>query len=148
MCRVLKHLLIPLAVLPQCILAAPLPNDVAAITATALDFEEGWYTADGDRMARALHPNFVMRHVGVDPATRSSVLDQNIDFDELVARTRAGRGKVAVDRQRHDVTVLDVFGNAASAKIRAWYGTDYLQLTKWNGRWVIVNVLWSRPEER
>ena len=47
-----------------------------------------------------------------------------------------------------DVTVLDIFGNAASAKIIASDWIDYLHLAKWNGRWVIVNVLWEvKPQK-
>jgi hypothetical protein len=125
--------------------AASKATDAAAITRTALDFEEGWYTANAARMARAIHPDFVMRHVGLDKTSGRYVLDQDIGFRELVARTRAGRGKVPAQRQRREVTVLDVFGDAASARIRSWYGVDYLQLARWNGRWVIVNVVWSKP---
>jgi len=127
-----------------CKAGVPSATDRAAITRTALDFEEGWYTADADRMASALHPQFVMRHVGIDAHSHLSVLTQNIDASELIELTRAGRGKVAVERQRHDVTVFDSFGNVATARIVAWYGVDYLQLAKWNGRWVIVNVLWGK----
>ena len=36
-------------------------SDSAAIRATAMDYIEGWYTGDGDRMERALHPDLV-RH--------------------------------------------------------------------------------------
>ncbi len=36
--------------------------------------------------------------------------------------------------------------NAAVAKVIASDWVDYLELAKWNGRWVIVNVLWeSKP---
>jgi hypothetical protein len=118
--------------------------DIAGICQTALDFEEGWYEGDADRMARALHPNFLMRHIGANPDNGSSVLDQSMSAQDLIDWTRAGRGKVPPDRRRHDITVFDVFQNAASAKIIAWYGVDYLQLGKWNGRWVIVNVLWGK----
>lgn len=121
--------------------------DREAITRTALNFEEGWYTADADRMARALHPQFLMRHVGNDEHTHASVVTQNVNASELIAMTRSGRGKVPVERQRHDVTVLDVFSNAATAKIVAWYGVDYLQLVKWNGRWVIMSVVWGKNPE-
>lgn len=119
-------------------------TDREAITKTALNFEEGWYTADAERMALALHPQFLMRHVGTDEHTRSSVVTQNVTAPELIALTRSGRGKVPVERQRHDVTVLDVFSNAATAKIVAWYGVDYLQLVKWNDRWVIMSVVWGK----
>ena len=39
--------------------------------------------------------------------------------------------------------MLDVFENAASAKVIAASWIDYLHLSRFNGRWVIVNVLWE-----
>ncbi|NUO72590.1 MAG: hypothetical protein HOQ10_07725 [Frateuria sp.] len=133
-----------LAASAHCQAEAPSAADRAAIAQTALDFEESWYAGDAARMARALHPRFVMRHVGTDPHSGASILTQDIGAQQLIELTREGKGKVAPDRQRHDVTVLDVFANAATAKIVAWYGVDYLELALWNGRWVVVNVLWGK----
>ncbi len=62
----------------------------------------------------------------------------------LVQGTRAGGGKdTPTPERRKDVTILDIYQNAASAKIYASGWVDYLHLAKWNGRWVIVNVLWE-----
>jgi len=62
----------------------------------------------------------------------------------LVQGTRRGGGKdTAKERQQKDVTVLDVFENAASVKVVASDWIDYLHMAKFNGRWVIVNVLWE-----
>ena len=119
-------------------------GDRGAIVRTALDFEESWYEGDAARMARVLHPAFIMRHVRTDPHSGKSVLDQSWTAQELIAFTRAGRGKVPPRRRRHDITVLGVFNNAATAQIVAWYGVDFLQLAKWNGRWVVVSVLWGK----
>jgi hypothetical protein len=33
----------------------------------------------------------------------------------------------------------------ASAKLVAAWGVDYLRLAKYDGRWMIVNVLWRSP---
>lgn len=119
-------------------------KDSVAITQAALDFEEGWYEGDSDRIARVLHPDFIMRHVGTVSETGKSIVDQNVTAPELIRLTQAGVGKVLPDRRQHDITVLDVFQNAATAKIVAWYGVDYLQLAKWNGQWLIISVLWGR----
>jgi len=27
----------------------------------------------------------------------------------------------------------------------AWWGIDYLQLARYNGKWMIVNVMWQSP---
>jgi hypothetical protein len=118
--------------------------DSAAIRSAALDYVEGWYEGNADRMARAVHPELVKRIVVSDTATGHSVL-QNMGASSLVNGTRHGYGKeTPKERRQKDVTVLDVFGNAASAKAVMADWIDYMQLAKMDGRWVIVNVLWER----
>ena len=117
--------------------------DAAAIRQTALDYIEGWYEGSSERMERALHPELAKRIVRTNPQNNQSRLDQ-MSAMSLVLGTRRGGGKdTPKDRQQKDVTVLDVYENAASAKIVASDWIDYLHLAKFNGRWVIVNVLWE-----
>jgi hypothetical protein len=124
--------------------AAQTSADSSAIRAAALDYAEGWYEGDADRMSRALHPELVKRIVVADTATGRSVL-QNMGASALVNGTRHGYGKsTPAERRQKDVTILDIFGNAASAKAVMADWIDYLQLAKVDGRWVIVNVLWER----
>ena len=62
----------------------------------------------------------------------------------LVQGVKRGGGKdTPKEKQQKDVTILDVFGNAASVKIVASDWIDYLHIGKFNGRWVIINVLWE-----
>lgn len=116
--------------------------DRTSIKQTALDYIEGWYEGDAERMERALHPELAKRIVRSNPQGQSR-LDQ-MSAMSLVMGTRRGGGKqTPKEKQQKDVTILDVFENAASAKIVASDWVDYLQLARWNGRWVIVNVLWE-----
>ena len=118
--------------------------DSTAIRATALDYVEGWYEGSAERMSRALHPELVKRIVVSDTATRRSVL-QNMGASALVNGARHGWGKETPHgRRQKDVTILDIFGNAASVKAVMADWIDYLQIAKVDGRWVIVNVLWER----
>lgn len=124
--------------------AAQTASDSAAIRATALDYAEGWYEGDAERMGRALHPELVKRIVVHDTATGRSVL-QNMGASALVNGTRHGYGKTTSrERQEKEVRILDVFGNAATARTTMADWIDYMQLAKVDGRWVIVNVLWER----
>jgi hypothetical protein len=117
--------------------------DSSAIRATALDYVEGWYAGDGDRMGRALHPELVKRIAVTDTATHRSVL-QTMGASALVNATRHGYGKsTPAERQSKEVMILDIFGNAASAKTVMADWIDYMQLARVDGRWVIVNVLWE-----
>lgn len=116
--------------------------DQAAIKQTALDYVEGWYEGNSERMERALHPDLAKRIVRTNPQGRSR-LDQ-MSAMSLVQGTRHGGGKeTPKDKQQKDVTILDVFENAASVKLVASDWIDYLHVAKFNGRWVIVNVLWE-----
>jgi hypothetical protein len=123
-------------------------SDADLIKQAALDYIEGWYEADGARMERALHPDLAKRIVQVDQRGRYSL--RQMSAMGLVQATRQEGGKdIPKEKQQKDVTVLDIFGNAASAKIIASGWIDYLHLAKWNGRWVIVNVLWeTKPAQQ
>lgn len=118
-------------------------SDTELIKQAALDYIEGWYEGNAERMERALHPELAKRIVRTDRASGRSGLGQ-MGAMTLVQSTRGGGGKnTPKEKQQKDVTVLDIFGNSASAKIIASEWVDYLHLAKWNGRWVIVNVLWE-----
>ncbi len=112
------------------------------IKQTALDYIEGWYEGNAERMERSLHPELAKRIVRTDASGRNAL--GQMGAMTLVVATRAGGGKnTPKEKQQKDVTVLDIFGNAASVKVIASGWVDYMHLAKWNGRWVIVNVLWE-----
>jgi pimeloyl-ACP methyl ester carboxylesterase len=118
--------------------------DTDAIRQAALDYIEGWYAGDAERMGRSLHPELVKRIVR--DRYRGSELEQ-MGAPELIAMTGRGGGRTtSAEAQRMDVTILDVFGNAASVRVDADAWIDYMQLARYNGEWKIVNVLWElRP---
>lgn len=122
-------------------------NDAELIKQAALDYIEGWYEGNAERMERALHPELAKRIVRTDDRGRNSL--GQMGAMTLVQYTRSGGGKdTPKEKQQKDVTVLDIFGNTASAKIIASDWVDYLHLAKWRGRWVIINVLWElKPQE-
>lgn len=123
-------------------------DDSLAIRHAALDYIEGWYAADGDRMAQALHPELAKRIMYTDSLGNTWI--RNMGATELVRGTRAGGGsKTLAADQRTELRILDIFQNAASARIDAGGWIDYLHLVRWRGRWVILNVLWEiRPPSR
>lgn len=129
-----------LTALPPDRLTAQTAADSAAIRATALDYIDGYYTGDAARMERSLHPDLAKRIVNTDQNGRSRL--GQMSAMTLVQGTRAGGGKDETNK-REDVRILDIFQNTASVRIDAGTWVDYLHVAKWNGRWVIVNVLWE-----
>ena len=116
--------------------------DSAAIRATALDYIDGWYAADGARMERALHPELAKRMVYSDANGRSRLIQMSAMT--LVNGTKGGGGSDIPAAQRSDsVKILDIFGNTASVRVRAATWVDYMHIAKYNGQWRIINVLWE-----
>jgi Putative lumazine-binding len=118
--------------------------DSLAIRTTALDYIEGWYAADGARMERSLHPDLAKRLVYTDARAggRSRIIQMTAMG--LVQGTRNGGGKdIPPADQRRDVQILDIYEGAASVRVTASSWVDYMHMARWNGRWVIVNVLWE-----
>lgn len=117
--------------------------DSAAIRTTALDYVEGWYTGDAARMERALHPELAKRIVTTNQQSGRSGLGQQSALT-LVLGTRNGGGRnTPPEQMQKDVVILDIFQNAASVRATMSGWIDYMHMAKWNGRWVIVNVLWE-----
>jgi hypothetical protein len=117
--------------------------DTAGIRAAALDYIDGWYTADGARMERALHPELAKRNVTTDPASGRSRLIQMSAMTLVQSTRRGGGSNIPAGERKDEVRILDIFGGAASARVTAATWVDYMHLAKVNGQWVIMNVLWE-----
>jgi hypothetical protein len=124
-------------------LAAQAAADSAAIRAVALDYAEGWYTGDTVRMARALHPKLAKRIVMTRPGAESRLGDMTAE--QLVHGTGQGGGsRTPASNRQADVQILDIFQNAASVRLTMHDWIDYMHVARWNGRWVVINVLWEQ----
>ena len=118
-------------------------QDSADIRKTALNYIEGWYEGNPERMERALHPELAKRIVSTDKQSGKSRLGQ-MSALTLINGTKSGGGKdTPPEKQQKDVTILDIYRGAASVKVVASDWIDYLHMAKWNGEWRIVNVLWE-----
>jgi hypothetical protein len=117
-----------------------------AIVQIALNYIEGWYEGNAERMHSSLHPDLAKRIVRIIPQTERSVVEQ-MSAVSLVEATRVGYGKQIPEAERRsEVKVLDVFENVASVRVDATDWIDYLHVAKCNGEWKIINVLWEmRP---
>lgn len=124
--------------------------DKGGIRQAALDYIEGWYEGDAERMERALHPDLAKRIVQPRPDNKNFSRLDHMSALTLIQGVKRGGGKqTPKEKQLKEVTIFDAIGNSASVKIIASDWIDYLHIAKFNGRWVVVNVLWEyKPENR
>jgi len=113
-----------------------------AIVAAALDYYEGWFDGQADRMERALHPDLAKRSLAEDGMSL-----ETISAREMVEATAKGIG-LTRDPGEHardiEIRVDHVYEDIATVTVTSAVYVDYLQLARTSGGWKIVNVLWDR----
>ncbi len=115
-----------------------------AIRQAVMDYAQGWYEGDAERMRRCLHPELGKRAILHDPATGEQRF-HHLTKAQMVEKTRQGGGStdVPAEKRYYDVSILDVYGGIASVRAETYEYVDYLHLALCDGRWLIVNALWT-----
>jgi hypothetical protein len=125
-------------------------GDREAVRRAVLDYVEGFYEGDSTKLVRSVAP-FVRKigyhRAGPDSAYRGSGMSFPDGFMSYARGVREGRNRTPANAVK-DVVLYDVQDQTASAKLTAWWGTDYLLLARDNGRWMITHVLWQSPPAR
>ena len=95
------------------------------------------------RMERSLHPDLAKRAVRQHPESGRPIL-HHLSKSTLVEYTNSGGGKdTPKEKLFYELTVLDVYKDIATVKAVSADYVDYIHLAKWNGQWMIVNILWD-----
>ena len=119
----------------------PEPTDRAEIEATALNYIDGSFSGDAERMAKAVHPELTKMLLANNRVTGKPFLHK-MGASDLIEGTRAGLGIVPEDQRNIEVDIYDVSHGIAAVKVTSSRYIDHLQLGKVNGEWKIINVLW------
>jgi hypothetical protein len=113
-------------------------TDEQKIHACVLDYVEGWYSADGARMERALHDGLAKRRITPENEI------WGVDKAWMVEETGRGRGKIEKpDLGKKEIAILDRTERMASVRLVSNEFTDYLHLVKTGEDWRIANALWD-----
>jgi len=124
-------------------------DDVAEIHQAALDYAQGWYEGNAERMRRCLHPELAKRAILPDPQTGEERF-HHLSQQQMMEKTAQGGGSAdtPADKRYYAVTVLDIHCDIASVRADTAEYVDYLQLARSQGKWLIVNVLWTENRDR
>jgi hypothetical protein len=137
--RLLLSLAVPLLLVNISALAqqnSSSTNDPTLVSATVRNYIEAYYTGDAARMEQTLHPHYLKHVIHGDISMREKTAVQMLSgmHEEGVPNlTRAQRTE--------QITVLDISGEIASAKLVTPGWTDYLTLSKSEGNWKILSVV-------
>jgi hypothetical protein len=116
------------------------------VAKACMGYLEGFYEGDTVKIQQNLHPDLHKFGFwrGEDGAYE---LDSYMTFEQAV-----GYARYVTEREEYpdsdapmEVEVLDIMNHIASAKVTAWWGVDYLLLSKRDGSWKIEQVIWEGP---
>jgi hypothetical protein len=112
--------------------------DSAAVRTTVTNYIEAYYTGDARRMEQTLHPHYLKHMIHGEIPVREKT------GSEMVQEVRThGPADLPQSNKTEEVTVLDIAGSIASAKLVTPGWVDYMTLEKVGGDWKILSVVQS-----
>lgn len=135
---------LPLPAIAQQSPAGPGARD--SVRRAALDYLDGFYEGDSAKIVRSVRPD--VRKVGYYIARNATAYaTEEMPFAEFLSYVRNFKknNRSTPANAPHEVIVGEVNDQTATAKVVAWWGIDYLQLARYDGKWMIVNVMWQSP---
>src|SRR5215469_4515910 len=111
-------------------------EDSSAVQATVVNYIEAYYAGDASRMAATLHPQYLKHVIDGDRPIR-----EKSGADMVEAVRSQGAADLPTAEKTEKVSVMDIAGDIASAKLVTPGWTDYLTLAKSNGHWKILSVV-------
>lgn len=111
------------------------------------DYVDAFYYGDTTRIHRSISAD-VVKYGYYIPKAKTIYEGEPMSFKEMIDYAIAVNKRGArpdTDQFPKKIEVFDVQDQTASAKLTAWWGTDYILLAKLDGRWMITHVLWQSP---
>jgi hypothetical protein len=134
----------PMFLLNLCVLAQT--NDSTLIRQASIDYVEGYYTADVQRVERAVSPELVKRIVFTDEKGNSMINNMGASGLIFAAAKNTNPNAPKNDEPFHaEVLIFNITKDMATVMIKTnkFKFVDYAHLAKINGKWKIINVLWQ-----
>jgi hypothetical protein len=111
-----------------------------------MDYVDAFYFGDSTKILRSISPD-VIKHGYHRKRDESTYRLDTMSFREMLDYVEGvrKRNNPNADKLAKKVEVFDQLDKTASAKVTAWWGTDYILLAKVNDKWMITHVLWQSP---
>ncbi len=123
-------------------------NDSLLIKESALNYIEGLFTNNYERMEKALHPELAKRVIMKDD--KGNYRLSNMGYSELLyyTKTMKVQDEQPAEPFKADVIIFDISKDIATIKVtqNKFKFFDYIHLGKIDGEWKIINLLWARIE--
>ena len=117
------------------------------IERACLNYIEGFYEGDTVKLIQSLKPSLYKFGYWKNKTTGKYDPDGQMTYRAALdyAKNVLAKKNFAKPDAPKKVEILDVMNSIASAKVTAWWGVDYILLSKKDEKWIIDQVLWEGP---
>jgi hypothetical protein len=120
------------------------------IEKACLNYIEGFYEGDTSKLIAALKPSLYKIGFWKNKTTGNYDPDGQMTYRQALdyAKNVLEKKNFAKPGSPKKVEILNTMNNIAAAKVTAWWGVDYILLSKKDNKWMIEEVLWEGPLEK
>jgi len=125
-------------------------SDKQKIEEVCLNYLEGFYEGDATKIEKSVKPSLYKygywknSETGKYAGEGHMTFQQAVDYSKRVLENKS----FAKEDAPKLVEVLDVMNHIAVAKVTAWWGYDYLLLSRTEDSWIIEQALWEGPLQK
>ena len=122
-------------------------QDSELVTQACMNYIEGFYQGDTLKIKAALRPTLTKFGYYKNKQSGKFAEDGYMTYKQAIEYAAGVSAKKRFPKPDAPkiVKVLDISYHTAAAKITAWWGTDYLLLSREGDHWMIDQVLWEGP---
>lgn len=126
---------------------SPEMTDHDMVHAAIEDYVLALYEVAPERIERSVHPSLTkIGYYEYDGKAYNHVPMTYQQLYDLAAKWNKA-GDQANDDSPREIEIYEIHDKTASAKLTAKWGIDFMHLSKVDGKWKIMNIMWqSNPE--
>lgn len=120
------------------------------IEKACMNYLEGFYEGNQDKLKESLQPSLNKFGFWKDKDSDDYRQVNHMSFEAALAFAENVKEKkeFPANDAPKKIEILDISNTIASAKVTAWWGIDYILLSKRGDKWMIEQVIWEGPLEK
>ena len=131
-------------------ISAQTSSEYKNVEKACMNYLEGFYEGDTSKLKASLQTTLNKFGFWKDKKSGEYKQQGHMSFNQALeyAKGVLEKKQFAKSDAPKSVKILEVGNSIASAKVTAWWGIDYILLSKRGDKWMIEQVLWEGPLEK
>ena len=125
-------------------------TDKQGVEKACMNYIEGFYEGNQDKLKASVQPTLNKFGFWKNKDTGEYRQQDYMTFEKALAFAKNVKEKKQYPKADapKKVEVMDISNNIAAAKVTAYWGVDYMLLSKRGDKWMIEQVIWEGPLEK